>query len=288
MLTAINAATTKTKAIESYVNRKVEEYKKSLDTAALPQEEVERSVAKYKESIKDEANEYGEKFVENSQKEEHARHINNFQSNSEAHNRMRALLTLKAKMNSIDDIFKFAHDKLGLKTVRPDAKLLSANIDKQISRAKQSLAKAYKNFDEKSTDEQTLQFLNNFSESVGFNDNEIQELEQARAMYTANESLLNSTLSIHTEGVTRDDNGNLEYNPDELRYQRKQAELKQKLGDKYKPEEHTRAAAKDGSKSKLNERITKIIDANKQNENIDWMLSDIYSGDAVTKLTEDY
>lgn len=107
-------------------------------------------------------------------------------------------------------------------------------------------------------------------------------------MYTANESLLNSTLSIHTEGVTRDDNGNLEYNPDELRYQRKQSELKQKLGDKYKPEEHTRAAAKDGSKSKLNERITKIIDANKQNENIDWMLSDIYSGDAVTKLTEDY
>lgn len=288
MLTAINAATAKTKAIESYVNRKVEEYKKSLDTAALPQEEVEKSVAKYKESIKDEANEYGERFVENSQKEEHARHINNFQRNSEAHNRMKALLTLKAKMNSIDDIFKFAHDKLGLKTVRPDAKLLSANIDKQITRAKQSLAKAYKNFDEKSTDEQTLQFLNNFSESVGFNDDEIQELEQARAMYTANESLLNSTLSIHTEGVMRDNNGNLEYNPDELRYQRKQAELKQKLGDKYKPEEHTRAATKDGSKSKLNERITKIIDANKQNENIDWMLSDIYSGDAVTKLTEDY
>lgn len=288
MLTAINAAIAKTKAIESYVNRKVEEYKKSLDTAALSKEEVEKSVAKYKESIKDEANEYGERFVENSQKEEHARHINNFQRNSEAHNRMKALLTLKAKMNSIDDIFKFAHDKLGLKTVRQDAKLLSANIDKQIARAKQSLAKAYKNFDEKSTDEQTLQFLNNFSESVGFNDNEIQELEQARAMYTANESLLNSTLSIHTEGVTRDDNGNLEYNPDELRYQRKQAELKQKLGDKYKPEEHTRAAAKDGSKSKLNERITKIIDANKQNENIDWMLSDIYSGDAVTKLTEDY
>lgn len=288
MLTAINAATAKTKAIESYVNRKVDEYKKSLDTAALPQEEVEKSVAEYKESIKDEANEYGERFVENSQKEEHARHVNNFQRNSEAHNRMKALLTLKAKMNSIDDIFKFAHDKLGLKTVRPDAKLLSANIDKQIARAKQSLAKAYKNFNEKSTDEQTLQFLNNFSESVGFNDNEIQELEQARAMYTANESLLNSTLSIHTEGVTRDDNGNLEYNPDELRYQRKQAELKQKLGDKYKPEEHTRVAAKDGSKSKLNERITKIIDANKQNENIDWMLSDIYSGDAVTKLTEDY
>lgn len=288
MLTAINAATAKTKAIESYINRKVEEYKKSLDTAALPQEEVEKSVAKYKESIKDEANEYGERFVENSQKEEHARHINNFQRNSEAHNRMKALLTLKAKMNSIDDIFKFAHDKLGLKTVRPDAKLLSANIDKQIARAKQSLAKAYKNFNEKSTDEQTLQFLNNFSESVGFNDNEIQELEQARAMYTANESLLNSTLSIHTEGITRDDNGNLEYNPDELRYQRKQAELKQKLGDKYKSEEHTRAAAKDGSKSKLNDRITKIIDANKQNENIDWMLSDIYSGDAVTKLTEDY
>lgn len=288
LLTAINAATAKTKAIESYVNRKVAEYKKSLDAAALPQEEVEKSIAKYKESIKDEANEYGERFVEDSQKEEHARHVNNFQRNSEAHNRMKALLTLKAKMNSIDDIFKFAHDKLGLKTVRPDAKLLSANIDKQIARAKQSLAKAYKNFDEKSTDEQTLQFLNNFSESVGFNDNEIQELEQAKAMYTANESLLNSTLSIHTEGVTRDDNGNLEYNPDELRYQRKQAELKQKLGDKYKPEEHTRAAAKDGSKSKLNERITKIIDANKQNENIDWMLSDIYSGDAVTKLTEDY
>lgn len=288
MLAAINTATAKTNAIESYVNRKVEEYKKSLDTAALPQEEVEKSIAEYKESIKNEANEYGEKFVERSQKEEHDRHINNFKRNSEAHNRMKALLTLKAKMNSIEDIFKFAHDKLGLKTVRPDAKLLSANIDKQIARAKQSLAKAYKNFDEKSTDEQTLQFLNNFSESVGFNDNEIQELEQARAMYTANESLLNSTLSIHTEGVTRDDNGNLEYNPDELRYQRKQAELKQKLGDKYKPEEHTRSAAKDGSKSKLNERITKIIDANKQNENIDWMLSDIYSGDAVTKLTEDY
>ena len=288
MLAAINVAEMKTKATESYINRKVEEYKKTLDTASLPEEQVNKSVAEYKESIKDEANEYGERFIENAQREEHTRHVNNFQANSEIHNRMRALLTLKAKMNSIDDIFKFAHDKLGLKTVRPDAKLLSANIDKQIARAKQSLAKAYKNFDEKSTDEQTLQFLNNFSESVGFDDNEIQELEQARAMYTANESLLNSTLSIHTEGITKDSNGNLEYNPEEVRYQRKVAELRQKLGDKYKPEQHTRAAAKDGSKSKLNERITKIIDANKQNENIDWMLSDIYAGDAVTKLTEDF
>lgn len=288
MLAAINVAEMKTKATESYINRKVEEYKKTLDTASIPEEEVNKSVAEYKESIKDEANEYGERFIENTQREEHTRHVNNFQANSEIHNRMKALLTLKAKMNSIDDIFKFAHDKLGLKTVRPDAKLLSANIDKQIARAKQSLAKAYKNFDEKSTDEQTLQFLNNFSESVGFDDNEIQELEQARAMYTANESLLNSTLSIHTEGITKDNNGNLEYNPEEVRYQRKVAELRQKLGDKYKPEQHTRAAAKDGSKSKLNERITKIIDANKQNENIDWMLSDIYAGDAVTKLTEDF
>lgn len=287
-LAAINVAEMKTKAIESYINRKVEEYKKTLDIASLPEEEVNKSVAEYKQSIKDEANEYGERFIENAQREEHTRHVNNFQANSEIHNRMKALLTLKAKMNSIDDIFKFAHDKLGLKTVRPDAKLLSANIDKQIARAKQSLAKAYKNFDEKSTDEQTLQFLNNFSESVGFDDNEIQELEQARAMYTANESLLNSTLSIHTEGITKDNNGNLEYNPEEVRYQRKVAELRQKLGDKYKPEQHTRAAAKDGSKSKLNERITKIIDANKQNENIDWMLSDIYAGDAVTKLTEDF
>lgn len=288
MLAAINVAEMKTKATESYINRKVEEYKKILDTASLPEDDVNKSVAKYKESIKDEANEYGERFIENAQREEHTRHVNNFQANSEIHNRMKALLTLKAKMNSIDDIFKFAHDKLGLKTVRPDAKLLSANIDKQIARAKQSLAKAYKNFDEKSTDEQTLQFLNNFSESVGFDDNEIQELEQARAMYTANESLLNSTLSIHTEGITKDSNGNLEYNPEEVRYQRKVAELRQKLGDKYKPEQHTRAAAKDGSKSKLNERITKIIDANNQNENIDWMLSDIYAGDAVTKLTEDF
>ena len=288
MLAAINTATMKTNVVQDYINRKTEEYKKSLDIASLTEDEVNKSVAEYKESIKDEANEYGEKFVENSQREEHARHVNNFQINSEIHNRMKALLTLKAKMNSIEDIFKFAHDKLGLKTVRPDAKLLSANIDKQIAKAKQSLAKAYKNFDEKSTDEQTLEFLNNFSESVGFNDNEIQDLEQARAMYTANESLLNSTLSIHTEGITKDNNGNLEYNPEEVRYQRKQAELRQKLGDKYKAEEHTRAQAKDGSKSKLNERITKIIDANKQNENIDWMLSDIYAGDAVTKLTEDY
>lgn len=288
MLAAINTATMKTNAVQDYISRKTEEYKKSLDIASLTEDEVNKSVAEYKESIKDEANEYGEKFAENSQREEHARHVNNFQTNSEIHNRMKALLTLKAKMNSIQDIFKFAHDKLGLKTVRPDAKLLSANIDKQIAKAKQSLAKAYKNFDEKSTDEQTLEFLNNFSESVGFNDNEIQDLEQARAMYTANESLLNSTLSIHTEGITKDNNGNLEYNPEEVRYQRKQAELRQKLGDKYKAEEHTRAQAKDGSKSKLNERITKIIDANKQNENIDWMLSDIYAGDAVTKLTEDF
>jgi len=78
MLAAINAATTKTRAVESYINRKVEEYKKSLDTAALPKEEVEKSVTEYKESIKDEANEYGERFVENSQREEHARHVNNF------------------------------------------------------------------------------------------------------------------------------------------------------------------------------------------------------------------
>ena len=48
MLAAINTATAKTNAIESYVNRKVEEYKKSLDTAALPKEEVEKSIAKYK------------------------------------------------------------------------------------------------------------------------------------------------------------------------------------------------------------------------------------------------
>jgi hypothetical protein len=60
-------------------------------------------------------------------------------------------------------------------------------------------------------------------------------------------------------------------------------------GEKYEPEkDHVRAEKKDASKNVYKKRIDAIIKANDDNAAINWMVSDIYSGDVVTKLYDDY
>lgn len=285
---AVSRAQKKLDIQKKYIDDKAKEFESSLDKTNKSEEQIKKEVDTYKQSLQKESNDYAEEQLNSQEVEDKQNSLNRIMNNSATINKMRALLTLKAKMNSIEDYFDFAR-KLGFKTVRPDAKLLSSNIDKQIAKAKKTLSEAFNKFSEKSSDEETLKFLDDFTNTVGYNDQQIQQLEQDMAMYTANESLLNSTLAQHTEGVTRNDKGELEYNPEEVRYQNKQAALMLKLGDKYKQDEgHQRAQAVDGKQSKLYQRIQKIVEATQQNDNINWMVSDILNGDAVTKLVEDY
>jgi len=47
-------------------------------------------------------------------------------------NKLHALIKLKSKITTINDWYKLASEKFGLNIKRPDAKLITKNIEKQI------------------------------------------------------------------------------------------------------------------------------------------------------------
>ena len=67
-----------------------------------------------------------------------------------------ALLKLRAQSNSISDVFDYIERKTGLKTKRPDAKIVDGSISKQLQQLKNDMAKVFKDLNPNATDEQFL------------------------------------------------------------------------------------------------------------------------------------
>lgn len=151
-----------------------------------------------------------------------------------------------AQSNSIKDVFDFIENKTGLKTKRPDAKIIEDFIKTKIKSLKSTLHSVDENFDENSTDEKTLEYLNNI-EMPNANVENIEDLELASNMIAIDAAITKSYLSLLNES----------------------------------PKE-----GKDGSNSKYGRRVDAIIEANDRNEKLNWFVNDAYSGDAVNKLND--
>lgn len=158
----------------------------------------------------------------------------------------KALLKIMAQSNSIKDVFDFIENKTGLKTKRPDAKIIEDFVKTKIKSLKSTLHSVDENFDENSTDEKTLEYLNNI-EMPNTNVENIEDLELASNMIAIDAAITKSYLSLLNES----------------------------------PKE-----GKDGSNSKYGRRIDAIIEANDRNEKLNWFVNDAYSGDAVNKLND--
>lgn len=158
----------------------------------------------------------------------------------------KALLKIMAQSNSIKDVFDFIENKTGLKTKRPDAKIIEDFVKTKIKNLKSALHSADENFDENSTDEKTLEYLNNI-EIPNANVENIEDLELASNMIAIDAAITKSYLSLLNESSKE---------------------------------------GKDGSNSKYGRRVDAIIEANDRNEKLNWFVNDAYSGDAVNKLND--
>lgn len=278
---------------KKYVQSKMQQHEQKWkeDKQSTPEDidnERKQLQQKYEQEAKEKSDDAATKGLE-----EHRQNIRNaIIQGSSVMNRLKGLLDLKSQMNTIDDWFDFTRNKLGLKTQRPDAKALLDNINSQIKQAKQALSEAYKDFNKDFSDADALQFLNDRSDAIGYDNQEIQDEEKYQAIYRATNSVLNSQLSAMTRDVIQNEDGSYEYNPQEARYNRKQEQIRMnKLlsGQEYhEDKEHKKAQKEDPKNSYSYKRANAIVDAQERNNALDWFLQDVSSGDAISKLTDDY
>lgn len=152
-----------------------------------------------------------------------------------------ALLRLIAQSNSISDVFDYIERKTGLKTKRPDAKIVDDSISKQLQQLKKDMSNVFKDLNPNATDEQFLQYIQKLQQQFPIDTKQFEDLELAGAMIQADGDVINKYTN-HAYGKNNNKN-----------YPR---------------------------------RVDAIIKANEENERINWMVSDIYSGDAINKLND--
>jgi hypothetical protein len=83
-----------------------------------------------KKKLQDDAEKYANAAVEQANQAKRENIRNNIFGISHTVNKLKALIDLKARMNTADDIFNFYKEKFGISVFRPDAKRLLSNIDK--------------------------------------------------------------------------------------------------------------------------------------------------------------
>lgn len=128
---------------------------------------------------------------------------------------------------------------------------------------------------------------------------DIERHEIASAMLQADREVINKHARMFDEGIVRNADGKLEYNP--AAYKAKQ-DRKNKLqselaAGKITPEEYQSALneaqelpaynSEDVKNNPYKRRIQAIIDTRKDNEALNWMINDIENGDGVTKILEE-
>ena len=212
-------------------------------------------------------------------------------------NKLHALIKLKSKIKTINDWYKLASDKFGLNVMRPDAKLITKNIEKQIQAQKTYLKEAYDKFDDKASDVETIRQINAIRQVVRINQEDSEQLELENALITANNEVVQNYIDQFEEGIIANKDGKYEYNPAQRkiiddrakRYMKAVLSGNKEEADKIQKEEES--AEYDESKVTNNpyaKRVNDIIETNKRNAALDWMVQDIAEGDAVAKAYEVY
>lgn len=140
---------------------------------------------------------------------------------TKAVNTLKAALTLKAQLNTIEDYFKFASEKLGLKTNRADAKLIYNHVQKFIDNAKEHLKKF--DVDLGSTDKEALDALEQIDDVSKYSSDGLQHSIIGSIMLSADKAVTDGYLSQFNYGMVKNKDGKVVYNPTAFRDRQKRS-----------------------------------------------------------------
>ena len=196
------------------------------------------------QEIRTEAEDNAEKTAKQNAKQ-------NITTTTHAVNKLRALLKLKARHNTIQDWYDNVISKVGPKVKRQDSKAIVDSIQQQIDDAKATLKEFVPDFNDKASDADILAQLETVENVTGVEAEEIEQLEAANAMLIADEDVTKKYLNSFYKLPTKEE---------------KESQ----------------------KKSRYSKRIDAIIETNERNAELDWIVSDIFEGDSVNKLQEEF
>lgn len=216
---------------------------------------------------------------------------------TKAVNTLKAALTLKAQLNTIEDYFKFASEKLGLKTNRADAKLIHDHVQKYIDNAKEHLKKF--DVDLGSTDEDALNALEQIDDVSKHSSEGLQHSIIGSIMLSADKAVTDCYLSQFNYGMVKNKDGKVVYNPTAFRARQKRSnKLTSAIlsGDKEAIEkEMQNSEVEDAiqddeavSKDSYAKRVDAIIDTKYRQDTTNWLAEEVVEGDAPVRLYEQY
>lgn len=209
-------------------------------------------------------------------------------------NRLKALLKIKQQQETLEDIYKLT-SRFNAKTKKPDAKAISNIIDKQIDGIKNQLKNIDDSINFGSTTDDAIKAADGISYLIGTHSDEIQQSDVALSMLQADRELTQNGLDLFQYGIIRTNDGKYQYN--EAQYIKQQDHDKRlrkammRGNDelvKQIQSEDTSVAYTPGLEELdgYRKRVNKIMQASDRNAKLNWMVSDIYEGDAVSKYME--
>ena len=209
-------------------------------------------------------------------------------------NRLRALLKIKQQQKTLKDIYD-TMSKFNVRTKKPDAGIISKNIDQQIKEVQEAIKEFDKDVDFGSTIDSALNAVNNLSYLVESRSDEIQQSDLAMAMLQADRQVTQNTLDLFQYGIVKTKEGKYQYNEKQyIKEKDRNRRLQQarRAGDeelvKQIESEDTDVQYLSGMEKfdGYRKRIEKIMNSTKVNEALDWMISDMYYGDGVSAYME--
>lgn len=209
-------------------------------------------------------------------------------------NRLRALLKIKQQQKTLKDIYDTI-SKFNVRTKKPDAGIISKNIDQQIKEVQEAIKEFDEDIDFGSTIDSALNAVNNLSYLVESHSDEIQQSDLAMAMLQADRQVTQNTLDLFQYGIVKTKDGKYQYNEKQyIKEKDRDRRLQQarRAGDeelvKQIESEDTDVQYLSGMEKfdGYRKRIEKIMNSTKVNEALDWMISDMYYGDGVSAYME--
>lgn len=209
-------------------------------------------------------------------------------------NRLRALLKIKQQQKTLKDIYD-TMSKFNVRTKKPDAGIISKNIDQQIKEVQEAIKQFDEDVDFGSTIDSALNAVNNLSYLVESRSDEIQQSDLAMAMLQADRQVTQNTLDLFQYGIIKTKDGKYQYNEKQyIKEKDRDRRLQQarRAGDeelvKQIESEDTDVQYLSGMEKfdGYRKRIEKIMNSTKVNEVLDWMISDMYYGDGVSAYME--
>lgn len=193
--------------------------------------------------------------------------------------RIKAILQIKQEIGSVDNFFDVLNKKFGLKTLRQDTKLVLDNINQQLEAAKKILIE---NNDVAAdiSDEELLKYVND--NGMVYQDQDVADTINANdVVLNADRAVLQYQASLSMPSDIDFDSVLQEPGKDATKEEKRLYKMQKESFDALKK-------MNERNKKRYSERIDQIMQADLDNKTINWVMNDVFSGDAVTKLEEEW